>query len=500
MFKAGATVGPYTLITKLGRGAFGVVWLAERRTTITTTKVALKIPFDDDVDLDAVKQEADLWVRASGHPNVLPIIEADIYDGQVIIASEYAPEGSLEAWLNSNGGAAPTIGAAMEMTLGILAGLEHLHSRKIIHRDLKPANLLLQGQVPRLADFGISRILKSTSQTNSVAGTPVYMAPEAFDGTRNEQTDLWSAGVILYQMLSGTLPFPGRDMTSLIGAILSRNADPLPVSVPEPLHSIVHRSLDKDVQHRYRTAHEMRTDLRSSMDRLLLRDSGQVPQTKDSSFKVPSRAADHKLHSLQRKQSDGLGVDPRIAEQRMSVPVAKKIVNRPVAYAILGVLAVAITFLGIVLALTTRNSSSPASSNPIPQTPTQLAPTITREQVEQMIEGWRSAWERGDLALYSTYYDVAFSGRNYSPNRGYRPMSREEWIKDKSQKLRQGQIVSIHLGPRAINHNNNEAVASFIQSYRSTKYSDTGQKTLHIRLLPTGELKIFKEDFIPKSK
>src|ERR1043165_8105281 len=99
MFRAGDPIVPSTLIDKIGRGAFGVVWLAERRTTITTTKVALKMPLDEDINLDAIRQEANLWVHASGHPNILPIIEADFYDDQVIIVSEYAPDGSLDDWL-----------------------------------------------------------------------------------------------------------------------------------------------------------------------------------------------------------------------------------------------------------------------------------------------------------------------------------------------------------------------------------------------------------------
>src|SRR6185295_639367 len=110
------------------------------------------------------KQEADLWEQASGHPNVLPIIEANIYDDHVVIASEFVPDGSLESWMKRHGGKAPSIEAAVDMVVGILAGLEHLHSRHIIHRDLKPANILLQGSMPRLAAFGISRVLRSTSQ------------------------------------------------------------------------------------------------------------------------------------------------------------------------------------------------------------------------------------------------------------------------------------------------------------------------------------------------
>jgi len=270
MFRAGDKIGPYTLNSKIGRGAFGVVWLAERRTTIATTRVALKMPLDEEIDLDTVKHEANLWVQASGHPNVVPIIEAEVYDDQVVIVSEYAPDGSLDAWLRRIGSAGQQTGQsvdfAVEMTSGILAGLQHLHSRHIIHRDLKPQNILLQGSMPRLADFGISRVLRSTSQSSIVAGTPVYMAPEAFDGKRNEQTDLWSVGVMLYQMLAGRLPFPQTDMTSLMGAILTRNPDPLPISVPGPMQEVINRALAKNPQQRFRSAAEMRAALRSAGD------------------------------------------------------------------------------------------------------------------------------------------------------------------------------------------------------------------------------------------
>src|SRR6185295_4578344 len=268
MFRAGDQIGPYTLNNKIGRGAFGVVWLAERRTTIATTRVALKMPLDEEIDLDTIKQEANVWVQASGHPNVVPIIEANVYDDQVVIVSEYAPDGSLDAWLRRIGAAGQQTGQsvdfAVEMTSGILAGLQHLHSRHIIHRDLKPQNILLQGSMPRLADFGISRVLRSTSQSSIVAGTPVYMAPEAFDGKRNEQTDLWSVGVMLYQMLAGRLPFPQTDMTSLMGAILTRNPDPLPISVPGPMQEVINRALAKNPQQRFRSAAEMRAALRTA--------------------------------------------------------------------------------------------------------------------------------------------------------------------------------------------------------------------------------------------
>lgn len=275
MLKAGAQIGPYTLTAKLGRGSFGVVWLAERHTPLATTRVALKIPLDDELDLEEIKQEAALWARASGHPNVIPIIEANIYDDHIVIASEYASDGSLEEWLNRHGGAAPSIEIAVKVMFGILDGLEHLHAQQIIHRDLKPANLLLQGQTPRITDFGISRLIKTTSQSVTIAGTYAYMAPEAFDGRRNEQTDIWAAGVIFYQMLAGRLPFPQKDSASLMNAILTKYPEPLPHSVSGKLQAVIAHSLNKYPAQRFKSASEMCAALLFAMqeDRLPVRDT-----------------------------------------------------------------------------------------------------------------------------------------------------------------------------------------------------------------------------------
>jgi serine/threonine protein kinase len=131
MFRTGQQIGIYTLVNRIGRGGFGEVWLAERRTKFVTTQVAVKLPLDEQVDHTMIEQEAQLWAQASGHPNVLPIIEADDYDGQIVIVSEYAPDGSLEQLLKNNGGLLP-LDQAVSLTIGILNGLEFLHARKII--------------------------------------------------------------------------------------------------------------------------------------------------------------------------------------------------------------------------------------------------------------------------------------------------------------------------------------------------------------------------------
>lgn len=262
MFRPNDTIGPYTILRTLGRGGFGEVWLAERRAKFVTTKVAVKLPHDDQIDHEAIKQEATLWEQASGHPNILPIIDADEYDGQIVIVSEYAPDGPLDEWLKTHG--KMPVEKAVETTIKILDGLEFLHSRNIIHRDLKPANILLQGETPRLADFGISRALRTTasSQSSNVSGTFAYMSPEGFDGKRSVQTDVWSVGVNLYQLLTGKLPYPQKEPSALIAAIMMREFDPLPADVPQNLQNVIAKALAKQPENRYAVAREMLEVLR----------------------------------------------------------------------------------------------------------------------------------------------------------------------------------------------------------------------------------------------
>jgi serine/threonine protein kinase len=287
MFRAGQQIGNYTLINRIGRGGFGEVWLAERRAKFVTTKVAVKLPHDEQVDHAAIKQEATLWEQASGHANILPILDADEYDGQIVIVSEYAPDGSLEEWLNKNG--KMTFERAAELTVEILAGLEFLHARKIIHRDLKPANILLQGNTPRLTDFGISRALRTTiaSQSQFISGTFAYMSPEALDGKRSVQTDIWAVGVNLYRFLTGSLPFPQKEPSILFPAIIMREYEPLPNSVPDALRQIVARALAKQPADRYQTAAEMRKDL----VRFLRRDAEPSPSHAPSPLHVAVNTA-----------------------------------------------------------------------------------------------------------------------------------------------------------------------------------------------------------------
>lgn len=266
MFQEKQKIGQYTLIKKLAKGGFGEVWLAEKQSPLVTKKVAVKLPHDSQVNIETIKQEATLWEQASGHPNVLPIIDADIYDGQVVIVSEYAEDGSLSDKIKKAGGKLP-VEEAVRIAVGILNGLEYLHSKGIIHRDIKPANILMQGETPRLADFGISRAMQTENVSTAVVGTYNYMSPESFEGVRNAQTDVWAVGVVLYQLLNGLPPYPQREPSEVMYAILMKDYEPLPNEIPERLRNIVYKSLEKDQllngnqPQRYQTAAGMRDDL-----------------------------------------------------------------------------------------------------------------------------------------------------------------------------------------------------------------------------------------------
>lgn len=260
MFSREQQIGNYKLIRKLGKGGFGEVWLAVKRSQLVTKKVAIKLPYEEQINLEAIRKEASLWEQSCGHSNILNLIDADIHNGQVFIVSEYAEEGSLYDKLKKEGKL--PLQKALEITIGILNGLEYLHNKRIIHRDIKPQNILMQGETPRLADFGISRTMQTSSlHSTQIVGTPSYMSPESFEGKRNVQTDLWSVGIVLYQLLKGNLPFSQENPSERMFAIMNRDFAPLPDEIPSSLKQVIKRTLEKLPHNRYQTAGQMRDAL-----------------------------------------------------------------------------------------------------------------------------------------------------------------------------------------------------------------------------------------------
>ncbi len=272
MLKEGLEIKEYTLKKFLGRGGFGEVWLAEKKIEIADKKVQVALKFLSGEnqrisDYSSVRREINTWIDASGNKNVVSVLDGFIFDEMFVIVSEYADGGSLRGWLRRNGGKSPDLAKTVEIISGILDGLSHLHSQKIIHRDLKPENILLKGDVPCIADFGVSRIIETVSLTSSnfgtnSAGSPLYMSPESFERVKPApQIDIWSAGVMLFEMLNGKTPYAADTIPSLIYEIVTKEPRSLPADVPENIQNVVKKALAKEVSGRFETAREMRDAL-----------------------------------------------------------------------------------------------------------------------------------------------------------------------------------------------------------------------------------------------
>jgi tetratricopeptide (TPR) repeat protein len=262
MLEKGKKIGEYILIEKIGHGGFGDVWLTEKRTPLSVSQFALKFfrPAETNkFEIQTVQKELEVWQKISGLPNVISVIEADFVEDYIYIVSEYADGGSLQKWLAANGGRAQTVEQAVQIILEILNGLDYLHRTGFVHRDIKPANILIRKGTFCLADFGVTREIKTSSITQHTAGTYNYMPPEAFgkEPAVSPATDIWAVAVIFQELLTGKLPFSQSEIPSLMYSILHDQPDEMPDDIPPQLKSIVRRALHKQREDRYSSAQEM---------------------------------------------------------------------------------------------------------------------------------------------------------------------------------------------------------------------------------------------------
>jgi serine/threonine protein kinase/Tol biopolymer transport system component len=263
----GGTISHYRILERLGGGGMGVVYKAvdlklDRR-------VALKFLAGQRGASEEHKRRFTREARAASaldHPNICTIYEIDeTGDGALFIAMAFCEGGTLRDRLDRGPlPVAETIGIAAQ----IAAGLGSAHERGIVHRDVKPANVMLTpGGLVKLVDFGIAKLADQSRLTRAgtALGTAAYMSPEQFRGeTADPRTDVWSLGVVIYEMLTGRPPFEGADEMEVVRGIVSRLPRPMAAlrpGVPPALERIVTRALAKPPEHRYPRMEEMRADL-----------------------------------------------------------------------------------------------------------------------------------------------------------------------------------------------------------------------------------------------
>jgi eukaryotic-like serine/threonine-protein kinase len=259
--------GRYRILRKLGTGGMANVYLAEDE--VLGRRVAIKILNDrhagDDQFVERFRREAKNAASLS-HPNIVSIYDRGEAEGTYYIAMEYLDGRSLKELIVARGPA--PIHLAVDYTRQILAAIRFAHRHGIVHRDIKPHNVLVDGEGRlKVTDFGIARAgVSQMTEAGSIIGTAQYLSPEQAKGAPVDQTsDLYSVGVVLYELLTGEVPFTGDTPVEIAMKHLSTAPEP-PSSkradVPRDLDMVVMRALGKDPSERYQSAEEMDADLR----------------------------------------------------------------------------------------------------------------------------------------------------------------------------------------------------------------------------------------------
>jgi eukaryotic-like serine/threonine-protein kinase len=264
MFLLGQAVGKYQILSNLGSGGFGTVFLA--RDAWIDKKVAIKVPHRQSGDFDDLLQEPRL-LAALDHPNIVGIVTAERVEGMFFIVMDYIKGESLEAVLDRE--KSLDVPRALGYIVQILKGVEHAHQAQVLHRDLRPANVLVsEGGVVKVADFGTSRFLEKSHAT-TIIGSPPYMAPEQFQGRAVLASDIYSVGVILYQMLTGTLPYFSPNPAQIERLVAQGRCTPPRLrntQIPKEISDIVMKAIAPDLSERYQRASELLEDLATAAD------------------------------------------------------------------------------------------------------------------------------------------------------------------------------------------------------------------------------------------
>ncbi len=268
--------GRYEITRELGKGSMGVVYEAHdpRIGRVVALKVLRQDRADDEVLVKRFLREAKAIGRLS-HPHIVTIHDVGEDHGNVYIAMEFLEGRPLNELIRER---QFTIAEIVDMGVQMAQTLHYAHERGVIHRDIKPSNIILQpGKQIKITDFGIARVEDSTAtlqtQTGEIMGTPAYMSPEQVVGKPvDRRTDIFSLGVVLYELSTGRRPFggPGKTLATLFNDIMQENpvepaAVDAPAEVPAGVSAVIMKCLCKNVDERYQTGQEVALALQDAM-------------------------------------------------------------------------------------------------------------------------------------------------------------------------------------------------------------------------------------------
>ncbi|KEZ54206.1 Stk1 family PASTA domain-containing Ser/Thr kinase [Metabacillus indicus] len=286
--------GRYKILRVIGGGGMANVYLA--RDMILDRDVAMKVlRFDfsnDDEFIKRFRREAQS-ATSLAHPNIVSIFDVGEEDGIYYIVMEYVEGNTLKQYIQQYAPLHPR--EALNIMEQIVSAIAHAHENHIVHRDIKPHNILIDphGNV-KVTDFGIAMALSSTTitQTNSVLGSVHYLSPEqARGGMANKKSDIYSLGIVLFELLTGRLPFDGESAISIALKHLQSetpSAKRWNATVPQSVENIILKAMAKDTFHRYESAEEMEADLSTALNpERLHEEKFVIPEDTEATKAIP---------------------------------------------------------------------------------------------------------------------------------------------------------------------------------------------------------------------
>lgn len=260
MFLLGHELGKYQILKTLGSGGFGTVYLV--RDTWIDKKVAIKVPHKQNGEFDELLREPRL-LAALDHENIVSIVTAEKAGDYFFIVMEFVEGESLEERIQRTKGI--ELPVAIEFSRQIATAVDYAHRQGVLHRDLRPGNVLVtpDGNI-KITDFGTSRFLEVADRASTIIGSPPYMAPEQFQGRTAFASDVYSIGVIMYEMMTGVLPYFSANPRQLEQMASSgRYARPRERNrgIPVEIEEIIIKALAPMISDRYQQAGELLDDL-----------------------------------------------------------------------------------------------------------------------------------------------------------------------------------------------------------------------------------------------
>jgi serine/threonine-protein kinase len=304
VFFRGQIIGKYKILSTIGSGGFGTVYLAED--TWIDKRVALKVPHKQSVDFGELLREPRL-LASLNHPNIVTVLTAERHENIFFIVMELVSGESLEAVIAREG--ALDLPLVLDYTCQICNAVDYAHRQGVLHRDLRPSNVLVsETGLVKVADFGTSRFLEIAAHGTTVIGSPPYMAPEQFHGKAVFASDLYSLGVTMYQMLTGVLPYDTpspADLDRLMRGELVTAPRIRNPKVPKALSDIVIKAMSPEIPTRYQRAGDLLHDV------LAARETGVRRTPRSSPAGDPLAVSGHEVQEIHNRLKAREAPQPR---------------------------------------------------------------------------------------------------------------------------------------------------------------------------------------------